>query len=187
MNEVIRTIKSRRSVRKYQARQIPLEECQSVVEAGLYAPSGVNRQAAHVTVVRSKDLIDRITLELKAAVARMAENRYKDYVGGAAYTVNFGAPTFMLVSADTARAVTPDADCACVLENMFLAARSLGIGSCWVNQLGSVNADPAFQAFAQKELGVPAGNAIFCCAAFGYPEGDFPAAPPRKGTSNWVK
>jgi nitroreductase len=187
VNEVIQTIQNRRSVRKYQERQIPVDECECIVEAGLYAPTGGNRQAVHVTVVRNKDLIDRITIELKAAVARMEKNRYKTFVGSADYTVNFGAPTFMIVSANTSRAITADADCACVLENMFLAARSLGIGSCWVNQLGSVTEDSAFQAFLQKNLAFPAENIIFGCAAFGYPEGNFPDAPPRKGTSNWVE
>ncbi|MDR1946833.1 MAG: nitroreductase family protein [Desulfovibrio sp.] len=187
MNEVMQTIKQRRSVRKYQARQIPQEECRNIVEAGLYGPTGMNRQPVHITVVRNKELIDRVTLELKAAVARMSGNPYKDYVGSGTYSVNFGAPTFMIVSADVSRTGTAEPDCACALENMFLAARSLEIGSCWVHQLGSVGGDAGFQAFLQKELAFPAGNVIFGCAAFGYPEGDFPKAPPRRGGSNWVE
>ncbi|MDR1776851.1 MAG: nitroreductase family protein [Desulfovibrio sp.] len=187
MNEVLQNIKNRRSVRKYQTRQIPGELCESIVEAGLYAPSGRNSQAVHITVVRKKDLIERITEELKAAVARTPGNRYRDSVGAASYTVNFGAPTFMIVSADVSRAVTPEADCACALENMFLAARSLGIGSCWINQLGSVNGDSAFLNFLRAEAGFPEGNVIFGCGAFGYPVGDFPQAPARKGTSNLVE
>ncbi|MDR2669391.1 MAG: nitroreductase [Desulfovibrio sp.] len=187
MNEVMQIIRQRRSVRKYQPRQLPPEECRSIVEAGLYAPSGMNRQPVHITVVRRNDLTDRITSELKAAVARMPGNRYRDYVGAAGYTVNFGAPTFMIVSANPARAATAEADCACALENMFLAARSFGIGSCWVNQLGSVTDDDAFQRFLQEELAFPAGNVIFGAAAFGYPAGDFPPAPSRRGSSNWVE
>jgi nitroreductase len=186
MNEVLLTIAQRRSVRSYQERQIPEEECRSIVEAGLYGPTGMNRQPVHITVVRKREVIDRITSELKAAVARMPENRYKNFVGAAGYTVNFGAPTFMIVSADTARAATAEPDCACALENMFLAARSLGMGSCWVNQLGSVTGDAGFQLFLHKELAFPAGNVIFGCAAFGYPEKDFPQAPPRRGSSNWI-
>ncbi|MDR2051712.1 MAG: nitroreductase family protein [Deltaproteobacteria bacterium] len=187
MNEVLQTIKKRRSVRKYQAKQIPAEECESLVEAGLYCPTGGNRQPVHITVVRDGDLIARLTLELKAAVARTPGNPYKKYVGAESYTVNFGAPTFMIVSANLARALTAEADCACALENIFLAARSLGIGSCWINQLGSVTADAPFQEFLRKELGFPAGNVVYGCAALGYPEGDFPEAPPRKGSSNWVE
>jgi nitroreductase len=187
MNEVMHIIRQRRSVRSYQDRPIPREECDSIVEAGLYAPSGMNRQPAHITVVNGKERIDRITAELKAAVARMPDNSYRDYVGAAGYTVNFGAPVFMTVSANPSRAATAQADCACALENMFLAARSFGIGSCWVNQLGSVTDDEAFQRFLQKELDFPAGNVIFGAAAFGYPAGDFPPAPPRKGSSNRIE
>jgi nitroreductase len=187
MNEVLQIIRQRRSIRKYQDRQIPKEDCSSIIEAGLYAPTGMNRQAVHITVVRKAEIIHHITTELKAAVARMPGNRYRDYVGAENYTVDFGAPTFIIVSADTTRAATAEADCACALENMFLAARSFGIGSCWVNQLGSVTDDIGFQLFLQKELAFPAGNIIFGCAAFGYPEGEFPTAPPRKGSSNWIE
>ena len=45
-------------------------------------------------------------------------------------------------------------DCACALENIFLAAKSLGIGSCWINQLGQTCDDPDVRAFLTK-LGVP--------------------------------
>jgi nitroreductase len=187
MNEVMRIIRQRRSVRSYQDRPIPPEECRNIVEAGLYAPTGMNRQAVHITVVNGKERIDRITAELKAAVARTPDNRYRDYVGAENYTVNFGAPTFMIVSANPSRAATAQADCACALENMFLAARSFGIGSCWVNQLGSVTDDDVFQRFLQEAAAFPAENVIFGAAAFGYPAGDFPPAPPRKGSSTWIE
>ncbi len=187
MNDVIQTIMERRSVRRYQEKQIPREDCGLIVDAGLAAPSGMNRQAVHITVVRNKEMIDRITRELKAAVARMPQNRYREYVGAAAYTVNFGAPTFIIVAANMAAAGTPVQDCSCVLENMFLAARSLNIGSCWVNQLGSVTEDSAFQAFLQNDLRFPPDHEIIGSAAFGYPAGEFPAAPIRRGTADWVE
>ena len=184
MNQIIQNIKDRRSVRKYQSKQITPEECQIIIDAGLWAPSGKNRKAVHITIVHGPDLIGRLGEELAAAVARAPENRYKELVGSPEYRVSFGAPTLAIVSADAARALTPQEDCACALQNIFLAARSLGVGSCWVNQLGSVAGDPAFERFLASAAGFPAGNTIYGAAALGYPEGGFPPAPRRKGAYN---
>jgi nitroreductase len=70
---------------------------------------------------------------------------------------------------------------------MFLAAHSLGVGSCWINQLGSVCADTGFRVLLDA-LGVPSGNYVHGVAALGYAADDAdPKAPPRKeGTVNWV-
>lgn len=64
-------------------------------------------------------------------------------------------------------------DCACALENIFLAAKSLGIGSCWINQLGQTCDDPDVRAFLTK-LGVPESHKVYGCAALGYAPADAP-------------
>jgi nitroreductase len=77
-------------------------------------------------------------------------------------------------------------DCALALGNMFLAAHALGIGSCWVNQLGSACGEPGFRAFL-TELGVPPGNYVYGGAAFGHAAGGLPEAPARKeGAVVWA-
>ena len=58
-------------------------------------------------------------------------------------------------------------DCACAIENMFLAAHSLGIGSCWINQLGTTCDDPEVREFISS-LGVPENNKVYGCVALGY-------------------
>lgn len=58
-------------------------------------------------------------------------------------------------------------DCACAIENMFLAARSLGIGSCWINQLGTTCDDPEVRAYLTS-LGVPENHKVYGCVALGY-------------------
>lgn len=82
------------------------------------------------------------------------------------------APTLVIVSNE------PDKwwagmDCACALENIFLAAKSLGIGSCWINQLGQTCDDPDVRAFLTK-LGVPESHKVYGCAALGYAPADAP-------------
>lgn len=64
-------------------------------------------------------------------------------------------------------------DCACAIENMFLAAQSLGIGSCWINQLGITCDDPEVREFITA-LGVPANHKVYGCVALGYPDSKIP-------------
>lgn len=188
MNEVFNTILTRRTIRKYQDKQIPKDVVGKIVEAGLWAPSAINRQPWHLTVVRGVAHTDRITTELKAAVERMTENRYKTMVGSKDYYAGYKAPTLVIVSGDPTLSNMVESDCACVLQNIFLAARSLGIGSCWINQLGSACDEPGFRAFLNT-LGVPSGNFVYGVAALGYPAEDAnPKAPPRKENAvNWVE
>ncbi len=185
VNDTVGSILKRRSVRRYRPEQFPQVELDTVVEAGLHAASARNTQPWHLTVLRGAGVIDGLTKEVKAATARMPENRYKELVGKDAYTVNFGAPTFIIVAIGP-ESVAPEADAALVLGNMFVAAHSLGIGSCWINQLNMLNDEPAFRAHLTK-LGVLEGYRVHGCACFGYPE-SAPAAPPRReGTVNVVE
>ena len=180
MNETIKTILTRRSIRQYKSEQFPDEILQQIIEAGLYAPSAMGRQPWHLVVVRGHDKIAEVNREVKAATVRMPDNPYRDFVGSDSYSINYHAPTFIIVSGDTT--ISPrnaPFDCALVLGNMFLAAHSLGIGSCWINQLNMLNDEPGFRAY-MTQLGIPTENRIFGCACFGYAEGSHPAAAKRK-------
>ena len=180
MNETIQTLLTRRSIRKYKPKQFPDEILRQVIEAGLHAPSAMGRQPCHLAVVRGHDKIAGVDSEVKAATARMPDNPYKDFVGGAGYTINYRAPTFVIVSGNvTLSPRNAPFDCALVLGNMFLAAHSLGIGSCWINQLNVLNDEPGFRTY-MTQLGIPTENRIFGCACFGYADCPHPVPAPRK-------
>lgn len=187
MNDVITAILDRRSIRKYTPEQIPDADRDLIVKAGLFAPSSKNTQAWHITVVQNADIIARITVETKAAILRAGVEKYRALAENPKYTVNYGAPTFMLVAADPRGTSCPVEDCSLVLGNMFLAAHSLGIGSCWINQLGPVTDERVFRKLL-TELGVPPDYKIYGCAAFGYGASARPSAPARKeNTVNLVR
>lgn len=140
----------------------------------------MGRQPCHVVVVRGFDRIAEVNAQVKAATARMLDNPYRDYVGGHSYTINYGAPTFVIASGDCELSPRNACfDCALLLGNMFLAAHSLGIGSCWINQLNVLNDEPGFREY-MTTLGIPAQNRIFGCACFGYADGPQSKAAPRK-------
>jgi nitroreductase len=187
MNETITSLLERRSIRKFTTEQISREELELVLKAGAYAPSGRNRQPWHFSVLQGQAAIDKLTAEVKAATERMPHNPYKDFVGAASYTVNYHAPTFIIVSGDPALSTTTAQDCALALGNMFVAAHSLGIGSCWVNQLCPLSEEQGFMPVLAK-LGVPAGYLIYGCGAFGYPAARPASAPERrKGAVTYVE
>ncbi len=187
MNQVIQALLERRSIRKYTDKPISAADRDAILQAGLHAPSSKNTQAWHLTVVEKPDVIQDITREVKAAILRAGVTKYEGLAKSENYAVNFrAAPLFVIVSADPDGTPCPGEDCACLLENMFLAAHSLGIGSCWINQLGCVTDEPEFRKFVTS-LGVPAAYKVQGSACFGYADGTAPKAPPRReGTINYV-
>ena len=187
MNETINTILKRRSVRRYMAEQFPQADLDIIIKAGLYAPSARNTQAWHLTVIRSPEVISELTAQVKAATLRMPDNHYREMVSQPGYAVGYDAPTFIIVSVDPAVSRAPEADAALVLGNMFLAAYSLGLDSCWINQLNILSEEAGFRAYTGA-LGVPSGQRIYGCAAVGYAEKRPEHAPARRdGTMHVVE
>ncbi|MCD8141614.1 MAG: nitroreductase [Planctomycetaceae bacterium] len=189
MNDVITAILERRSIRKYKPDQISDADRDLIVKAGLHAASAKNTQPWHITVVQNDDLIREITRQTKAAILRANVERYLALANNENYAVNYGAaPTFMIVGADPKVSACPVEDGTLVLGNMMLAAYSLGIGSCWINQPTAVCDEPEFRAFLTSRLSFPAEMKIVGSCAFGYSAVEHPKAPPRKeGTVNIVR
>lgn len=125
MNEVLQNILTRRSVRKFKQEQIKDEELDLILKAGVYAPSGMNKQSWQFTVVQNKEKIESL-----AKVVREALGRDAGY--------NFYAPPTLIMLSNDKENTNGLADCSCALENIFLMANSLGIGSCWINQLKTI-------------------------------------------------
>jgi nitroreductase len=165
MNEVIKTLLSRRTIRKFKPEQIRDDELNAVLEAGKYAPSGANQQSALFIVVQNKQMREKIT-KLNAAVLGKDIDPY------------YGAPTIIIVLADKAK-VTPVEDAALALGNMFNAASSLGLGSCWVHRIKQMFEGEEGKALL-KEWGVEGDYIGVGSCALGYPDCEHPKSAPRK-------
>lgn len=171
MNEVLQNIKARRSVRAYTERQVSAEDLNLILEAATYAPSGMNFQTWHFTAIQNAEILKTLNEKIKGAFAKSDNPQWQERGHSATYCCYYHAPTLVVVSGKADNPLTPF-DCACALQNIFLAAKSLGIGSCWINQLGQTCDDPEVRAFLTEKLGVPADYRVFGCAALGYaPEG----------------
>ncbi len=168
MNQVFENIKTRRSVRSYQDKRIPKNELEQILTAGLYAPSANNTQNWQFTVVEGADKLSKLQKAVGTAL------------GNAGYHRFYNAPVLVIVSApkDYSHAM---ADCSCALENMFLMAHALGVGSVWINQLTDTYDDKAVRTVL-SEFGVPANHQVCGCAALGYAQGAVTSERENMGT-----
>lgn len=164
MNNTVSDIMNRRSIRKYKLEQISREELDTVLQAGICAPTGMNRQSPLVIAVQNKEVRDRLS-RMNAAVLGTDSDPF------------YGAPTVVVVLAD---ANSPHAvqDGSLVMGNMLNAAKAIGLGSCWVNRAKEVF-DSAEGKSLLAQWGVEGdvigvGNCIL-----GYPD-ENPAMKPRK-------
>lgn len=121
MNETLQTMMSRKSVKAYKSDQVPKELLDQIVAAGLQAPSGLNKQSPIILVVTDTKLRD----ELSKLNAGNDPFFRKDPF--------YGAPCVLVVLADKS-VPTYLYDGSLVMENMLLAAHSLGLGACWIHR-----------------------------------------------------
>lgn len=160
MVETIRDIINRRSVKEYKDEQITDEELMQVLEAGMNAPSGGNKQTAVFIVVQNREWIDKLCV-LNAKIAGAPEG----------WDVFYGAPTLIVVAALPTENAVKDGSLA--IGNMLNAAYALGLGGRWINRAEGELEDELGKQLL-KEAGydgeyVGVGNVIL-----GYPDGGFP-------------
>lgn len=187
MNTVLETIKARHSVRTYTDRQVSEEDLALILEAATYAPNGMHLETWHFTAIRNAEILNRLNEAVKAAFAKSTEPRLQERGHSTTYCCHYHAPTLVIVSNEPTQ-WWAGMDCACALENIFLAAASLGIGSCWINQIGQNCDDPDVRALL-TELGVPENHKVYGCAALGYEPADAPVKEKKvkAGTITWVR
>ena len=144
MNEVIRAMEERRSVRAYTDEVPSTEQIEAVIEAGLWAASGMGQQDPIIVAVTNRELRNRLS-------AMNAE-----IIGDPDRDPFYGAPVVLVVLAprDQRNRVY---DGSLVMGNLMLAAHALGLGSCWIHR-------------AREEFDTPEGKAIL--AELGI-EGDY--------------
>lgn len=177
MNETVKTIMERRSIRSYTKEQIRDEELNTIIEAGRFAPSAMNQQSWHITVIQKKEVIDKISAALKSAYAKSGNPKFVERAASANFNICYNAPTYIIVSGKQGN-IAPQIDCALAMENMFLAAKSLGIGSCWINAVNFLFTTEEGKAL-KKELGIPEDHFPYCSAGFGYNAAGSPDPAPR--------
>jgi len=128
---------TRTSVKKYKSDPVPKELIEQVIEAGLHAPSGLNKQAPIILAVTNKELRDELS---KINAGKDPFLRADPF---------YNAPCVLVVLADKS-ASTYVYDGSLVMENMLLAAHALGLGACWIHRAKETFELPEGKAILQK-------------------------------------
>ena len=162
-NKMLDLIKTRRSVRAYKTDPVPEELLSAVLEAGTWAPTAMGGQSPVIVAVTDKAYRDKLS-QLNAAVMGVSTDPY------------YGAPTVVVVLSDGVKFVQ---DGSCVLENMMLAAHSLGLGTVWVDREMEIFDSDAGKALL-KEWNLPETLRGVGAIALGWPAGPAPEPAPRK-------
>jgi nitroreductase len=138
-------ILSRRSIRRYEAKKISDEDLRSILEAGRQAPSAANRQPIKFVIVTEN--------ELKKELSDALFNRFvKD------------APVIVIACADVKSVLTGKwavVDASIAMQNMVIAAWTLGIGSCWIGAFKEEN--------LKTQLKIPDKWKVVALLTLGYP------------------
>ena len=168
-NQVIETIMARRSIRKYKDMPVEKEKLETIVECGINAPSGMNKQPWEVRVVDSHEYINGVTELFKKANPKMAEDpNFKNMFRNAPVVIFVASPANG----------SGQLDCGLLGENMALAARSLDLGTCFLGGpiaflLNNEEAKPYLD-----KLEISEDYKLLYALGVGYPD-EAPEAKPR--------
>ncbi|MCD8089705.1 MAG: nitroreductase [Clostridiales bacterium] len=193
MTDIKEIIMNRRSVRKFNDKPLEDDKLSAVVEAGRWAPTGGNCQSIHFLVITNKEVLESLRIRVKTAFSEMElfdnqylsiQNSIKQSKAGS-YVYDYNAPVLIVVSnrRDYPNAM---ADCACALQNMMLTAESLGIGSCWINQLHWLDENKSVREYLES-LGLGQDETICGSVALGSYEGTYPRKPRTGMKTDYIK
>ncbi|HEY8364028.1 MAG TPA: nitroreductase [Haloplasmataceae bacterium] len=184
MNTIMENILSRRSIRKYRKEQIKLEELETILLAGSYAPTGRAMQSWKFTAIQNQEVLNKVNETIRQTILAIKEERFLEKAKDENANFLFNAPTYVIVSnlKDNPNSM---ADSALAIGNMMLAAHSLGIGSCWLNLLPNLTNQPQIRSLL-NELDIPENHQVYGSVAFGYPD-EVKEAAPRKDVINIIK
>lgn len=157
-------LKNRRSIRKYKSEQVSDTHLDAILEAGLYAASGMNTQNSIMVAVRDKETRDQLS-------------RMNAEVMGSTADPFYGAPCVVVVLVEPER-YTAVEDGSLVMGNLMQAAYDLGLGSCWIHRARQMFESEEGKALLRKwglrEDLIGVANCIL-----GYPDEE-PAPKPRR-------
>lgn len=168
MNDLFDIIKSRRSIRQYLDKPIPREIIDKLIEAGKWAPSGMNEQPWGFIVIEDKSLIKELSDRAIPYINKIVEKdpkfaRYKKRMAVENFSIFYHAPCVIIILGKI-DAFSYQADCAMAAQNIMLTASSMGIGSCWIGMMNVLDNDKWFR----ERFQLPDNYRVVAPLALGY-------------------
>lgn len=164
MNETLKIIETRRSVKSFSDKMPSREDIEAILKAGTLAASGRNLQSSVMVAITDKKTRDKLS-GANASILGVKTDPF------------YGAPVIIVVLAKKS-VNTHVYDGSLSLGNMMLAAHSLGLGSCWIHRARETFELDEWKKFI-KDLGLTEEYEGIGNLALGYPSGDYPANKER--------
>lgn len=167
MSELLEKIKSRRSIRKFRADSVPEDAIDKIVEAGLFAASGMGTQNTIIIKVTNKEMRNKLS-EMNREIGGW-EKGFDPFYGAPAVLIVLGKkdwPTYIY-------------DGGLVMGNLMLAAHELGLGSCWIHR-AKEEFETDWGKNLLKSLEIEEEYEGIGHCILGYIDGEYPEAAARK-------
>lgn len=146
-------LKSRRSIRKFQSKEVEKEKIDTILNSALLAPSSRSRRPWEFIAVTNKEILKKLSISREHGSAFIED-----------------APLGIVVIADplSCDVWIEDASIASII--IQLSAQSLGLGSCWIQVRERFHSeDVKAEDYIKEILGIPAKYSVECMIAIGYP------------------
>lgn len=193
MNAILENILERRSIRAFKEEQILEDDLNTILMAGSYAPNAMGMQNWKFTAIQNKAKIKKVNEAIRQTllsipvlqethpyVASLIE-KAKDENANFLYY----APTFIIVT-NLKNNGNSMPESALAIGNMMLVAHSMGIGSCWFNQLPGLNHIPLVREIL-TDLDIPENHIVYGTIVMGYASEESRPAAPRKNVIHVIR
>ena len=181
MNEIIKAIKERRSVREYEDTPVEKEKIEQILEAGMWGPSAKNEQKWHFTVITNKEIMKKIS-EMRIQAETDKNSVMMQRAKTKEDPILYNAPLYIVITAPVDYKWA-DIDGTIAAHDMILAAHSLGLGRCYIGTVKILKDDEEFK----KLLQVPDGHKIIITMVFGYAKEEPEPKERNKDVVTWIE
>jgi nitroreductase len=183
---ILQAIRERRAVRDFTSQPVSQASLRQLISAASWAPSAMNAQPWHFTVVTDRAILDEISTRAKGwMLANMPDLRqtghFRDLLSDPGFHLFYRAPALVVISV-AANLQWATEDCALAAQNLMLAAVEMGLGTCWIG-------------FAQGWLTSPEGRELLNLApdkvvvapvVVGYPKTPQAMVPRKAIALSWI-
>jgi len=179
-------LQSRRAIRDYKPKEVPLETIKEIIQESTLAPSASNGQPCQFIIIRNKQTMKKLSDESKknllqdfAESKALLASNYVTILKNESFNVFYNAPCVIYVVG--AKSVDSlDVDCALAVSYIMFSAAQRGLGTCWIGLAAHIR-DPKIKA----EIGIPDNCQIIAPVIIGYPKAI--PAPSERNAPNILK
>lgn len=169
MNEVMKCIYDRRSIRHFEPKILEKDIVEEIVKCGIQASNGHNRQTWRFSIIIEGGGIE----QWKEIVLSVLERTKTDSLQG------YDNPAALVIVTDRKENYNAMANGSCAIATMLTAAWSMGVGGCWINALRTIQDEPEVRSLLEN-YGIPADHMVVGTVALGYIPEQLPKKPRRR-------